>query len=86
MHHTKNFSEYSMQKKTRLIILLAIKFVIVIAVIVGLKSFLETFTASPIIVFGIPHLLLLAGVIGYFFIHKRLAHATLVHDSECTCK
>ena len=86
MHHTKNFSGYPLQKQIGLVALLVVKFALVVAVIVGLKSFLENYTTSPLIIFGIPHLVLLVAVIAYFLTHKRRAHQEHVHEAECNCK
>ena len=83
MHHTKEFKTYSAEKKTRLIIALIIKLVVFGAVFAGLYFLLKNYI-SPAPLFGLLHILVLACVLGFLFIHKRKDKHT--HDQECNCE
>ena len=82
MHHTKNFSKYSTQKKTWLVIALIGKFAVFGAVFAGLVFFLKDYT-SPTVLLAVSHLLLLAGVVAVFFVHK---HKNRISEEECNCE
>ena len=82
MHHSKNFSNYSTQKKTFLIVALIGKFVVFGAVLAGLIFFLKDHM-SPVILRLLMHIILFASVCAIIFIHKRKSHQ---HEEECNCE
>jgi hypothetical protein len=81
MHHSKNFSKYSTQKKISLITLLIGKFVIFGAVFAGLIFVLKDYT-SPTVLLVLTHVILLAGAIAVFFIHKHKSR----QEEDCNCE
>ncbi len=83
MHHTKNFLNYSTQKKIWLILALIGKFAIFGAVFAGLMFLLKDY-ASPAVLLVSAHIFLFACVIAVIFIHKHKSqHA---HEEECDCE
>lgn len=82
MHHSKNFSNYSTQKKTFLIAVLIGKFVLFGAVFGGLVFFLKDLV-SPAILLLLTHVILFAGVGAVILIHK---HKNRKLEEECDCE
>ncbi len=82
MHHSKNFSNYSTQKKTFLIVALIGKFLVFGILFAGLVFFLKDRT-SPMILLLFMHLILMVGIATVIFVHKRRNHK---HEEECNCE
>lgn len=82
MHHSKNFSNYSTQKKIFLIVALIGKFVVFGALYGGLIFFLKD-RISPTMLLLLTHVILFAGVGAVIFIHK---HKNRRHEEECNCE
>ena len=83
MHHSKNFSNYSTQKKTFLIVALIGKFVVFGTVLAGLAFFLKDST-SPTMLLLLMHIILFACVGTVIFFHKRKKNHE--HEEECNCE
>ena len=83
MHHSKNFSNYSTQKKTFLIVALIGKFVVFGAVLAGLAFFLKD-RASPVTLLLLMHVILFAYVGAFIFFHKR--KKSHEHEEGCNCE
>ena len=81
MHHSKNFSNYSTQKKTFLIVALIGKFVVFGAVFAGLVFFLKG-RISPMILLLVMHVILFACIGAVIFFHKRKKD----YEEECNCE
>jgi hypothetical protein len=82
MHHSKNFSNYPVQKKAWLIVALVGKFAVFGAVFTGLLFFLKDYTSTTMLL-AISHLIVLAGLLAVFFIHK---HKSRADEEECNCE
>ncbi len=81
MHHTKEFTKYSFQKKTWLIVALMIKVVILGTAFAGLFFLLKNYI-SPVFLFVFLHIILLACLLIFLYMHKRKSHSGHDHDSQ----
>lgn len=82
MHHSKNFSNYSTQKKTWLIVALIGKFIVLGAVFAGLGYLLKDHVSSALLLI-LMHVVLFAVVAMVIFVHKRKSHQ---REEECNCE
>jgi len=83
MHYTKEFTKYSFQKKTQLIVFLIIKVAVLGVIFTGLFFLLKNYI-SPVLLFALLHMVLLACVLIFLFIHKHKDHNN--HNQECNCE
>ena len=70
MHHTKEFTKYSFQKKTQLVIALVFKAVILGTAFTGLFFLLKNYM-SPVLSFVFLHIILLSCILIFLYIHKQ---------------
>lgn len=82
MHHTKEFSKYSTQKKMWLIVAIIAKFVVFLVVFAGLVFLLRDYT-SPLMLIILVHVILFACLFVFLFIHKNKALGSHEHTDEC---
>ncbi len=82
MHHSKNFSNYSTQKKTFLVVALIGKFAVFAALFAALVFFLKDSVSSAMLLI-LTHLILFAGVGAVVLIHKLKNRK---HEEECNCE
>ncbi len=73
MHHLKQFSDYSNQKKTRLIIAIIAKFAFFGGVFTGLMFLLKDYFSTGVLI-ALTHIILFSCLVAFLFIHKHLSH------------
>jgi len=81
MHHTKEFAEYSLKKKTKLIVALIFKIAIFGTLFAGLFFLLRNYI-SPVLSFVFLHLILLACLVMFFYLQKHKNRISHNHSSE----
>lgn len=81
MHHTKEFTKYSFQKKTWLIVALMIKIIVFGTLFIGVFFLLKNYI-SPILLFVFLHIILLACLLIFLYVHKLKSHGSHDHESQ----
>lgn len=72
MHHLQKFSDYTPEKKKKLIIALVIKFAVFGAVFAGLMFFLKN-SVSTLMLIAIAHIIVFTAALLVFLVHTRKA-------------